>query len=60
MLSAVAGCMLRRWMTAMRDMAMGWLAAVALPCACEQTPCPALQVRDIELLRILAAVCLSG
>ena len=43
----------------MRDMAKGWLATVALPCSCEQTPCPALQVRDMELLDILVAVCLS-
>ena len=41
----------------MPDMTMSWLAAVALLCSCEQMP--ALQVRDIELLHILVAGCLS-
>ena len=41
------------------DVEMSWLAAVALLCSCKQTSCPALQVRDIELLHILVAGCLS-
>ena len=43
----------------MRDMATGWLAAVALPCSFEQRPCPALHVHDIELPHILVAGRLS-
>ena len=41
----------------MPDMTMSWLAALALPCSCEQIP--ALQVLDITLLHILVAGCLS-